>query len=132
MYICLECGFKFEYPVTIREKHGFCMPPYETFTVCPRCKTTNYEKEELKFCHCCGVKLKENQTDYCSSLCKKRAKMLRQKEANKKNLLFDNPIYEFVREVEKYNQNHQKKLSYGQFAALIKLQKGRKRKNANK
>ncbi len=132
MYICLECKYEFENPVKLQEKHGLTTPPFETICVCPKCKTTNYEKSKSEFCRCCGARLKENQTDYCSDSCKKRGEKLWQRELKRKKLLEDNPLFQIIRENEAYNKKHEKKLSYGQFAALISRQRGTKIKNVKK
>lgn len=46
MYKCKECLKVFDYPDTVIERHGFKEPPYETFSVCPFCKTTGYVEYE--------------------------------------------------------------------------------------
>lgn len=37
MFVCLDCGRKFEIPVRIVEKHGWDYPPYEEYDGCPYC-----------------------------------------------------------------------------------------------
>lgn len=43
MYKCNECGCVFEDPKVVVETHGFKFPPYEKFSVCPRCGDGDYD-----------------------------------------------------------------------------------------
>ncbi len=127
MYICLECGCEFEQPIKIKEKHNQTAPPFETLYVCPHCKSTDFKNGVSEFCRCCGARLTENQTDFCSESCKNRREKLWKKELKHKKYISDNPIFKFVREIDAYNKKHNARLSYGQFAFLTKNQKGGKK-----
>ncbi len=129
MYICHECGYEFDNPAKIQETHGLSSLPFEIICVCPRCSSTNYKKTQSDFCRCCGARLREGKTDYCSMSCKKRGEKLWQRELNRKKILTDNPLFKVLRENEAYNKKHGTRLSYGQFVALLSLKKKRRRKN---
>ncbi len=120
MYICLECGYRFEYPEKTLENHSLKEKPYEVINVCPSCKSTGYRKENSEYCHYCGARLKKGQNGYCSSDCKVKSKKAWLKEKKRKKLLIDSPLYKRVREVSEYNKKNNLKLSYGQYTAIIK------------
>ncbi len=132
MYICLECKCEFENPATIVERHGLSTPPYETLCVCPRCRSSSFEKIEPKYCHYCGAKLKDNQENYCGEPCKIKGEKLRKKELQRQKLLSDSDLFRIVRETENYNKQHRKKYSYGQYTALILPKKKGKKKNGKR
>lgn len=123
MYLCTQCGCEFKNPVKLTEKHNLDNPPYENIYVCPICKSTNFEKEKVYHCRCCGAKLSGDNKDYCSPACKKKGEQLWLKEIKRKKLLADSSVYSLVREVENYNKNNGTKYSYGQYVALIKTKK---------
>lgn len=129
MYICLECGYRFEYPLQLKEKHDFSNPPYEKIWVCPRCQSGNFEKREIKYCRACGARLSGDKTDYCTEACKNNAKKLWRKEIARKKRLSDSDIFRIVREIDSYNHNNKRKLSYGQYVAL---KSAKKRKGGKK
>jgi hypothetical protein len=54
MYRCKECGFVFEEPYEYEETHGLDTPPYEKWSVCPRCKESGIEEIEEVECSRCG------------------------------------------------------------------------------
>ena len=126
MYSCSECGYEFQNPVKLIEKHALLNPPYESIYVCPKCKSTCFEKVKIKHCHCCGAKLNKTQTDYCSEECKLLGDKLWKMEIKRKKLLSDTPLFKLVREVEIYNKRNNTSYSYGQYVALIKNNKGGK------
>lgn len=128
MYVCIDCGLKFENPLTLKEKHNLDTPPYESLYLCPRCKSTNLKLSEIKYCRCCGARLKGEQTHYCSSACKQKGERLWRKELRHKKQLYDCDLFKLVREVDEYNQKHKTRLSYGQYVALIKFAKSKRRK----
>ncbi len=132
MYICLECQAEFETPALLTETHGLPSPPYETFCVCPRCKTTNFKKREAEYCRYCGARLKPNQKEFCGDLCKLRREKLLKKEYRRNKKLHDSNIYKVVRELQKYNSQNNTRLSYGQYTFLMKSAKQRKDKNVPK
>lgn len=131
MYICLKCNNEFETPIKITETHSLPNPPYEAVYVCPNCKSTDYEKKKAKHCHCCGAKILNSNSDYCSDACKIKGEKLWLKEAMNKNLLISSPIYCLIREVNEYNIANKTNYSYGQYVALVKSKKEGK-KNAKK
>ncbi len=45
MYYCEECEGEFESPKIFVEKHGLSEPPFERFTVCPRCGSDRLSAE---------------------------------------------------------------------------------------
>ncbi len=126
MYSCLECGYEFKNPIKSIEKHNLQTPPYESIYVCPRCKSTSFEKTKISHCHCCGAKLTDAQTEYCSQECKIKGEKLWKTEIKRKKILSDNPLYKLVREVESYNKRNGTSYSYGQYVALVKPKKRRK------
>lgn len=46
MYKCNECRCEFEYPEEYYEKHGFSYGPYERWSVCPYCGSTDFGESE--------------------------------------------------------------------------------------
>jgi len=129
MYICLDCRCEFENPAILTEKHNLSYPPYEHFCVCPFCKSTNYKKEETKYCHCCGARLNPSQEKYCSKKCRINAQKLQIQELKRHKLISNSYVYKTVREVEDYNRKNNTRLSYGRYVALIEKSKKRSRKN---
>lgn len=66
MYICEDCGEVFEEPKTFYESHGLDSPPYEQWSVCPNCSSTNYK--EAHECSRCGeyaANLEDGLCDIC-------------------------------------------------------------------
>ena len=51
-FICQECGYKFDEPSVIEERHGFTHGPFERFEVCPGCNEPGYD--HLYECDICG------------------------------------------------------------------------------
>lgn len=123
MYICHDCQYEFNRPAKTKEKHALSTPPFEVVCVCPRCLSTNYRLAKSDFCRCCGAKLKNGQSDYCSEACKKRGEKLWESELKRKKLLADNPIFEIVRQKDAYNKAHHTNLSYGQFSSMLAAKK---------
>jgi hypothetical protein len=129
MYICLKCGSEFKTPIKLTETHSLPNPPYESLYVCPNCKSSDYEEKKVKHCHCCGAKILNGDSDYCSDACKIKGEKLWLKEAARKNLLTSSPIYCLVREADEYNKANKTNYSYGQYVAFVKSKK-RIKKNA--
>lgn len=123
MYCCRECGYEFKNPVKLTERHNLDTPPFESIYVCPVCNSCDFEEKPVYYCSCCGAKLGQGKTDYCSEACKSKGEKLWQKELKRKKLLSDSSLYSLVREVEKYNHKNGTKYSYGQYVALVKTQK---------
>ncbi len=47
MYKCEECSNKFDKPIVIKEFHNeFPDLPYETFSACPFCESTQIERND--------------------------------------------------------------------------------------
>ena len=46
MFKCDDCGAFFTYDELeeVTETHGLPCPPYEKISVCPHCKSTNYDE----------------------------------------------------------------------------------------
>ncbi len=67
MYKCLDCGHLFEEgeQARVRETHGLDTPPYEEYSVCPRCKGDYQEVEPCKICGGYDVKIGEEYCDEC-------------------------------------------------------------------
>lgn len=45
MYICIGCGGRFVQPFVVEDGHGFELPPFEVFQLCPYCGSSNIETE---------------------------------------------------------------------------------------
>ena len=63
MYICENCGEVFDEPKTIYETHGLPCPPYEAWSACPNCESTNIS--DAKQCSHCGEWVAETREDLC-------------------------------------------------------------------
>ena len=130
MYYCNECEREFETPRKEYESHGLPYPPFEKIYVCPFCRSNSISKKTTH-CRCCGAKLKNGKTEYCSSACRFKGEKLWQKQNLKIKEMYDNPLNQKVREVEIFNRKNNTNYSYGQFVALEFL-KGKKRKCTKK
>lgn len=128
MYYCPECGFHFEKPIKTYSTHGFTSPPYEKNYCCPNCNSVSFYEKNTTHCRCCGAKLRQGITDYCSEACEKKGKKLWLKEVKRRQQFFFNPINSIVRELEIYNKMHGTNYSYGKYIAIILPEE--KRKNA--
>lgn len=121
MYYCKNCRCEFEEPKIIIETHGLSSPPYESFCVCPFCRSTDFSEIRIKYCHACGARLYgDNNTNYCNDSCRITDIRLRKKEATHRKKINESPLATLIREVDKYNAEHNTKVSYGQYVALIK------------
>ena len=120
MYYCKDCNHKFEKPLIKPESHRLCSPPFEKIYLCPFCKSTNFTEIEIFHCRCCGARLIDSNGEFCSDKCKVRFEKLKRAEYKHKKQLNENALYQFMREVEAYNQKHNTKYSYGQYVAHIK------------
>ena len=112
MFICCECQGEFESPNKIIEKHSLDTGPYEVGFVCPYCNSSNFKTKAYTHCRCCGAKLLDKSSDYCSEDCKIRGRMLL------KNETLHNPLNMLIRELERYNKTHSTNYSYGQYVAI--------------
>lgn len=50
MYVCLECGYRFEEPKRYEERHGLDRfeGPGEWFSVCPACGGAYVDEQEVE------------------------------------------------------------------------------------
>jgi hypothetical protein len=66
MFICTECGLVFDEPKIFFEKHGLDAPPFERWSVCPRCEENDFvEAEECERCGRLCVALEDGLCDPC-------------------------------------------------------------------
>ncbi len=127
MLYCKKCGYYFERPVTVYEKHGFSHPPYEKSLACPSCGGNDFSERITTHCRCCGSKLGKADEEYCSQGCRERGEKLWKREQKRKKLEFENPINVIIRELMQYNHTRGTDYSYGQYVAL-KAMEGKKAK----
>ena len=120
MYYCKNCKSKFEKPDNILETHGLSAPPFEVFYICPFCRSENFEEIQIKYCHCCGARLKPHQDDYCSENCKIAAEKLRLAEYKRTKRLNESPLFRLMKELNEYNLENNTSYSYGQYVTFIK------------
>ncbi len=119
MYYCQDCKKEFKKLKKLIETHGHTFPPYEEFYLCPHCNSSRVKKLPTRHCACCGAKM-SGQGEYCSTQCKTKGEYLWAKERRIKEYWQTHPLYEAVREVEKYNKENGKNLSYGQYFAGVR------------
>ena len=117
MYYCPECGCEFKIAKKIFEKHGFTSPPFEGIAVCPDCGGTDFYQKSSTHCRCCGSKLSESQSDYCSDACKSKGIKMWKREQKRRHIRNLSPINLIVAELEHYNKENHTTLSYGQYEA---------------
>lgn len=120
MYYCQNCRSEFETPDIITETHGLSSPPFEKTCVCPFCNSTDFTKITVRYCHACGARLYGDNDVYCNDSCRLTATRLQEKETKRRKALEESPLKILIREVEKYNNEHNTKFSYGQYVTLIK------------
>ncbi len=135
MFSCKECGAEFKEAKEITETHGLLCPPFEKKTVCPFCSSSAIKEIIYSHCRCCGAKLKDNVTGYCSETCKEKGEKLRAKELKRKKQRYNSPINEILRKKDEFNKQNGTMYSYGQFVALIlpklKAEKSKCKKRKN-
>ncbi len=119
MFYCKDCGFEFEKPLMLFEKHNLDTAPFEELTVCPACKGQNIKEKNVTHCRCCGARLSDGLVDYCSENCRENGIKLRKIENRKRKVRLESPLNTLVRQVEDYNKKHNTKYSYGKYVALI-------------
>ncbi len=44
MFVCLGCDAQFDAPYIYDEHHGFILPPFERWEVCPYCGDSSIEE----------------------------------------------------------------------------------------
>ena len=128
MFYCKKCGYRFETPVAVYEKHGLSSPPYEKNLACPSCGGKEFSERITTHCRCCGARLEKTQEEYCSQRCRERGERLWEKEQKRKNLEAQNPINVIVRELMQYNRAKGTDYSYGKYVALKAMEGGKKAK----
>ena len=131
MFYCKNCGYEFESPKTVTEKHSLLSPPFESLSVCPNCNSSNFYERNPSHCRCCGARLK-GQSNYCSDACRKKGMELTAREKRRIKYISENSLYKTVRLCEIYNKEHKTNLSYGQFVALVLPKLKGAKKNARK
>ena len=119
MFYCKSCGYEFDRPQKIYESHGFASPPYEEICICPNCKSADIREKNITHCRCCGAKLMNGTTGYCSEACKIRGENLQNLERKKRKLLEESPLNEIVRMTTAYNRQNNTNYSYGQYVAFV-------------
>lgn len=119
MYYCKECEKEFKMPKVFFENHDCPYPHGEKSSLCPICLGENIIKREPRYCKCCGARLYK-EGDYCNKTCKKRGEILWEMERQRKRDWQSSPLYNALKEVEDYNLQNNKNLSYGQYFAMVK------------
>jgi len=119
VYYCQDCKKQFKNKIIIIETHSLPSEPYERFEGCPHCKSTNVKKIPVKNCMCCGARMR-GEGDYCSEACRKRGEYLWAKERSERERWAKHPLNLAIQEVERYNKETGKKLSYGQYFAGVR------------
>lgn len=132
MFYCPECGYEFEKAVQVFESHGLTTPPFERVYRCPNCGGESFHEKTDTHCRCCGGKLPKDRKDYCTEACANKGKRLWAMELKRRKEEFSSPLNKIVREVTAYNQLNGTNYSYGQYVALIKPKKGKKKCIAKK
>lgn len=133
MFYCENCGYEFDSPETVTEKHHLTSPPFESICVCPACRSTNFYERTPSHCRCCGAKLKlGSNSNYCSDACKRKGMELTAREKRRIKYLKENSLYKTVRLCESYNKANGTNFSYGQFVALVLPKLKGVKKNARK
>lgn len=119
MFYCKKCGFEFNKPRKIYEGHGMKTPPFEEFYVCPSCNSKSFTEKRVTHCRCCGARLVNSTTGYCSNRCKERGEKLYSLEKKRRKIREESPVNEIIKKVNEYNLLHKTNYSYGQYVALI-------------
>lgn len=127
MYYCKNCGGEFETPDKTYEKHGLDTPPYEVVFICPYCSSSNFKEKISTHCRCCGARLKKNDKEYCSNVCRKKGEKLWEKERLKLNLQRESPINKIIKELKSYNEQNGTDYSYGQYVSLLNSERRKKK-----
>ena len=127
MYYCRDCGATFEKPKSYIERHNLDTPPYESFKICPVCNSNSIFEKNLTHCRCCGAKLKKNDSEYCSSSCEEKGKILWERERKRRQIEIISPLNLLIKELAEYNKIHKTDYSNGQFVAIKQLEKESKK-----
>jgi len=134
MFYCKKCGFEFASPQKIYERHSLDTPPFEELVVCPSCGSQSFYEKKVTHCRCCGARILNSNSDYCSERCRERGEKLYELERKRRKIREKCPINEIVKKVEEYNRVNKTNYSYGQYVALIlpSLKVNKKCKNSKK
>ena len=119
MFYCKKCGFEFEKPQTIYEQHGLNQPPFEEVKICPNCHSKSFYEKKITHCRCCGARMLNSYSIYCSPRCREKGEKLYELERKRKRMREESPISEIIKRVKKYNKDNNTNYSYGQYVALI-------------
>lgn len=119
MLYCKSCGYEFEKPQKLFEKHNLETPPYEEINVCPACNSADIAEKITRHCKCCGAKLKDGAKDYCSKECRENGLRLQKIENRRRKIVYESPLNEIVRLTEIYNKQNNTRYSYGQYVAFV-------------
>lgn len=123
MYYCNNCKREFESFKKLTETHNLDNPPFENTYVCPFCESADVKETVITHCRYCGAKLRGEQKIYCSDDCKTKGMIIWKRQMSKQKHLIESPLYSIVRELDNYNKINNKKLSYGQYVAIVKGEK---------
>ena len=129
MFYCEKCGYEFYKPKKIYEGHGFKTPPYEEISVCPNCNSESIAQKKITHCRCCGARITDEGSSYCSERCRERGEKLYALELKRRKIREESPINEIVKMAEEYNRANNTDYSYGKYVAFI-LSKEKEEKNA--
>lgn len=88
--------------------------------------------DSIKYCELCFREIysKNPKTKYCTVCRNTRQSEIRRIRIEKRNSILnkENPLYEDMVELERYNKEHGTNLSYGKYKALLYLEKEKGRK----
>ncbi len=118
MYICTDCGRKFEKFDLFFEEHGFDEPPFEGVAVCPFCNSSKIKENKIRRCHHCGIILTDRR-DFCSDSCRNAGMKLWRYEQRRRRRNAVDPINMITLELEDYNRRNKTCYTYGQYVARI-------------
>ena len=130
MYICKDCESVFEDPKIFCERHSLDTPPFERHIACPDCESETISEAAVRYCRCCGARLKHGVYGYCNDACRKKGEKMWRRQEEKSFIIQNGAVARLVRGVALYNREHGTDLSYGQFTATVlpKLPKKEARK----
>ncbi len=124
MFYCKNCGYEFFKPRNFYEDHGLKSPPYEKRYVCPNCNSERFYEKKVTHCRCCGAKIVNSNSLYCSDRCRERGEKLYALERKRRKLREESPINEIVKRTKEYNAANNTNYSYGQYVALVLSREG--------
>ncbi len=113
MYQCRDCGYKFETARLQKTEDEWVK------AVCPECGGEFCGEVQKRYCRCCGAKLPKGAEEYCNDACRKRGRMMWERERRTRAMNKISPIHNIIRAAERYNELHSTRYSYGQFTTVI-------------